>query len=124
MLLMHVFLVHLPSTQVLFIVHTHAFDACIFGTFLLMQVLFIVHTHASDACIFWILAFMCKCFLSFIHMLLMHVFLIHLLLTQVLFIFHTHVSDACIFGTFAFNASAFYCPCTCFRCIYFLDICF
>ena len=86
-----------------------------------VQVLLVLSTHASYVCT---LAFVCKYLLSSIHMLLMHVFHVHLLFVQVFFIVHTHASYACISCTFAFCASIFYCPYTCFLCMYFMDTCF
>ena len=86
-----------------------------------VQVLLVLSTHASYVCT---LAFVCKYLLSSIHMLLMHVFHVHLLFVQVFFIVHTHVSYSCISWTLTFCVSIFYRPYTCFLCMYFMDTCF
>jgi hypothetical protein len=103
------------------------------------------YTHASHACIFCILAFYASifhCWLTGVHMLLMHAFFAHLLSIQVFFIIsrwvytcfscmyfflytcflckyfsssvdgYTHTSHAYIFCTLAFYASIFHCQLT------------
>ena len=50
-----------------------------------MQVFIVVRTHASNARVSWTLAFICKYFLSSVHMLLMHVFHGHMLLYASIF---------------------------------------
>jgi hypothetical protein len=52
---------------------------CFMGTCFLAQVFFVVHAHAFSTCVSWALAFWYKCFLSSMHMLLVHVFHGHLL---------------------------------------------
>jgi hypothetical protein len=108
MLLMHAFHVHLLFCASIFFFFFYRQYTCFLCMYFMytcffVQVFFIVNTHASYACISCTLAFLCKYFLSSIHMLLMHVFHVHLL----------------------FCASIFYCQYTCFLCTYFMysDFC-
>jgi hypothetical protein len=75
MLLMHVFHVHLLFCASIFY-RQYTCSLCMYFmyTCFFVQVFFIVNTHASYACISCTLAFLCKYFLSSIHMLLTHVF--------------------------------------------------
>ena len=99
MLLIHVPCIHLLFCTSIFCRQYTCF-LCMYFTYIcfFVQVFFIVNTHASYACISCTLAFLCKYFLSSIHMLLMHVFHVHLF----------------------FCASIFYCQYTCFLCTYFM----
>ena len=72
-----------------------------------VQVLFVIDTHAYNACISRTLASLCKYFSLSIHMLLMHVFHVRLLFVQVFFIVNTHASNACISITLAFMCRCF-----------------
>ena len=89
-------------TSIFYCQYTHFLCMCVMYTCFFVQVFFIVNAHASYACISCTLAFLCKYFLSSIHMLLMHVFHVHLL----------------------FCASTFYRQYTCFLCMYFPYTCF
>jgi hypothetical protein len=93
-----------------------------------VQVFFVVNTHASYACISCTLAFLCKYFLSSIHMLLMHVFHVHLLFcTSIFYRQYTcflcmHFMYTCFFVQVFFFF--FYRQYTCFLCMYFMYTCF
>ena len=86
-LLMHVCHVHLLFCASIFYRQCTCFLCMyIMYTWFFVQVFFIVNTHASYACISCTLAFLCKYFLSSIHMLLMHVFPVHLLFCASIFL--------------------------------------
>ena len=80
------------------------------------QVLIVVHTHAFSTCVSWALACWYKCFLSSMHMLLVHVFHGHLLFgTSVFCRPCTYFSYTCFMGTcflvqVLFVACIFHCP--------------
>ena len=86
--------------------------------------IFIVNTHASYASISCTLAFLCKYFLSSIHMLIMHVFHVYLLFLQVFFIINTLLLMRVFHVHLLFCTSIFRRQYTCFLCMYFMCTCF
>ena len=143
----HVLLMHMLHGHLLIVVRTFAFGA--YALWILDY--FYISAYCRLYICFWSICFMdtClflhKCLLSFIHMLLVHVFHGHSLvgtsafccpctyfsymcfmgtcfLVQVFFVVHTHafrtrVSWAPLFGT-----SVFHCPCTCFSYTCFMGV--